>query len=101
VFLRRAFVRSVAASCLLLMASVVAAPEKLVSKVEALAISRNAAVAKGYNMKQYRLDTFGNNAALGPSKWLFMYIRDPTGPGDFFFVEVDRKSGTATVQPGE
>jgi len=93
----------VAGAYFLACISTVAANEKLIGKAEALAIARRAAAAHGYDLKHYKLDTFGDPGALGISKWFFVFncSPGPVPPGCHFFVEVNRHTGVSVVQPGE
>jgi len=76
---------------------------KSVSRTEAIEISRKAAVAKGYDLANYEIDTFGNELSTDGSEWLIGYMRipGPASPGGHFLVVVNRVTGKATVEPGE
>ena len=71
-----------------------------VSRAAALEISRKAATGNGYDLSKYKLDTFGKELSEDQREWLFGYICYPS-PGCHFLVVVDRKTGKATVYPGE
>jgi hypothetical protein len=71
-----------------------------VSRAAALEISREAATGSGYDLSKYKLDTFGKELSEDQREWLFGYICYPS-PGCHFLVVVDRKTGKATVYPGE
>lgn len=77
--------------------------EAALSRDAALEIGRKAAIAKGYNLSKYKLDTFGTERSKDQSEWLFVYLCDPgpPPPGCHFLVAVDRKTGKATIHPGE
>jgi hypothetical protein len=70
------------------------------SRAAALEISRKAATGSGYDLSKYKLDTFGRELSEDQREWLFGYICYPS-PGCHFLVVVDRKTGKATVYPGE
>jgi len=71
-----------------------------VSRTAALEISRKAAAASGYDLAKYKLDTFGRELSEDETEWLFGYICHPS-PGCHFLIVVDRKTGKATIYPGE
>ena len=71
-----------------------------IGRTAALEISRKAAVAGGYDLAKYKLDTHGKELSEDEVEWLFGYICYPA-PGCHFLVVVDRKTGKATVYPGE
>ena len=74
-----------------------------VTQAKAIEISRKAAAASGYDLAKYKLDTFGNELSEDRSEWLIGYLCSPgpPPPGCHFLVVVDRKTGKATVYPGE
>ena len=74
-----------------------------ISRVAALEIGRKAAAASGYDLAIYKLDTFGKGVSEDQTEWVFGYLCSPgpPPPGCNFLVVVDRKTGQATVYPGE
>ena len=83
--------------------SALGSPAAILSKADGLAISRKAATAHGYDLSHYKLDTFGDQGAAGKKEWMFVYLCSPGSPppGCFFMVVVNRRTGIATVHPGE
>ncbi len=73
----------------------------VISYERALEISRKAAVDQGYNITEYKLDSFGDPGAEA-GKWLIVYNCAPVAsPGCSFMVVVDRKTGLTEIHPGE
>ncbi|MFD1296940.1 hypothetical protein [Lysobacter gummosus] len=74
-----------------------------ISESQALEISRKAAEKHGYDLRRYTLDTFGDSTSGDGKQWLFVYLcaPSPPPPGCSFLVAVDRKTGSASVHPGE
>jgi hypothetical protein len=79
------------------------APERSITEGQALEISRVAARAHGYDLKGYRLDTFGDRTGGGDKEWLIVYLCSPgpPPPGCSFMVVVDRRTGDASVHAGQ
>lgn len=76
--------------------------QRLLDRAEALKISRVAALAKGYDLERYQLQTFGQELSQDKEEWLFGYAQNPSPPpGGMFLVVVDRRTGKAEVYPGE
>ena len=85
---------------LLLLVGCSAPKQELISYERAVEISRKAATEHGYDLSNYKLDTFGNPGAKS-GKWLVVYHCTPTPlPGCSFMVVVDRKTGITEVHPG-
>ena len=76
-------------------------PEALLGRDDALAIAREKAVAEGFDLAKYRLDTFGGVRNEAATEWSFVFLCAPVPPpGCYFSVAVDRRSGIATLYRG-
>ena len=77
-------------------------PSAHITEGQGLEISRKAAEKHGYDLRRYRLDTFGDRTGGSDKEWLFVYLCSPgpPPPGCSFMVVVDRKTGSAAVHPG-
>lgn len=74
----------------------------LLGHEDALAIARMKAVAEGFDLANYRLDTFAGVRDEAATEWSFVFLCAPRpSPGCYFSVAVDRRSGVATLFRGE
>lgn len=87
--------------CLVSLQSFAGAPS--LSRRDALAIAEKKAIARGIDLKHYKLSKFPRELSADRSEWTFYWkcTPDPIPPGCFFWVVVNRTTGIATYLPGE
>ena len=73
------------------------------SRDKALAVAREGIQKQGIDIAKYKLNPFKKELGNDGKEWMFLYEckRQPSPPGCFFWVLVDRTSGNVKVMPGE
>ena len=69
-----------------------------VTHLEALAVARRAAIAKGYDMTKYSLINDGVDLNPGDKDWFFLYVCKQPAVDCGFSVNVNRATSAVEIQ---
>ena len=87
---------------LLATAAVAGQTKHSLTRAAALKIAAKAAIAHGYDLSHFRLDTFGRGISPDGTEFWFVYLCKPVPPpGCQFMVTVNRSTGTTELIPGK
>lgn len=68
---------------------------------EAMRMARQAATAKGYDLKNFSLLQYKDDLSKDGKEWFFLFVCKQPAPGCAFSASINRETGAVEISPGE